>query len=80
MRVCKNFCRDGDHKLLCRCVTADLSQNAIGPNGLAAICQAMTHNQSVQELILSTNNLADEGAEMLASFLASKSLLLKGRH
>lgn len=59
--------------MLCRCKTADLSQNAIGPNGLSAVCQAMTHNQSVEELILSTNNLGDEGAEMLASFLASES-------
>lgn len=56
----------------CRCATVDLSQNAIGPSGVAAVCQAMTHNQGVQELNMSTNNLGDEGAELLASFLASE--------
>lgn len=58
-----------------RCISADLSKNGVGPKGTAQLCQALTHNQTLQTLLLDTNNLGDEGAEQVASILASESHL-----
>ena len=57
---------------LCSCISADLSKNGVGPKGIGQLCQALTHNQTLQTLLLDTNNLGDEGAGQIASILASK--------
>lgn len=50
----------------------DLSKNGIGVKGLAQLCDALKANQAVQTLLLDTNNLGDEGAQLLAEVLASE--------
>jgi Ran GTPase-activating protein (RanGAP) involved in mRNA processing and transport len=40
--------------------------------GMTAICEAMASNTVLESLVLDTNNLGDEGAEAIASVLASK--------
>ena len=54
-----------------RCQAADLSKNGIGLKGVTALCEALAHNQALGSLALDTNSVGDEGAEVLARFMAS---------
>ena len=56
----------------CRCQAADLSKNGIGVKGVTALVEALQQNETLQTLILDTNSIGDEGAEILAKHLSSK--------
>ena len=53
-----------------RCTGADLSQNGIGPEGAAVLCQALKQGLSLRSLSLAINRVGDAGARSLASWLA----------
>lgn len=57
-----------------RCQAADFSKNGIGLKGITALCEALSHNQTLATLALDTNSVGDEGAEVLARFMASAPL------
>ena len=40
--------------------------------GVTALVEALQQNQTLQTLILDTNSIGDEGAEILAKHLSSK--------
>ena len=56
---------------MCRCNAADLSKNGIGVKGITAVTEALVHNDVLQTLVLDTNSIGDEGAEVLAKHLTS---------
>lgn len=56
----------------CRCNAADLSKNGIGVKGITAVTEALSHNDVLQTLVLDTNSIGDEGAEVLAKYLTSE--------
>ena len=58
----------------CRCQAADLSKNGIGVKGTAALVEALQQNETLQTLILDTNSIGDDGAEILAKHLSSAHL------
>ena len=58
-----------------RCQAADFSKNGIGLKGITALCEALSHNQALGTLALDTNSIGDEGAEVLARFMASAALV-----
>lgn len=60
----------------CRCTTADLSSNGIGQKGVTALCEAMATNTVLENLVLDTNNLGDEGAQAFATVLAGETARL----
>ena len=57
------------HAGFCRCQAADLSKNGIGVKGITAVTEALSHNDV---LVLDTNSIGDEGAEVLAKHLTSE--------
>lgn len=82
-RVCLVLGEDacwGAHPICaCRCQAADLSKNGIGVRGTTALVEALQQNETLQTLILDTNSIGDEGAEILAKHLSSAHLL-NARH
>ena len=42
----------------------------MGLKGITQLSQALSHNQFLEHLTLDTNNIGDEGAELLATVLA----------
>ena len=64
----------GGIAVLCRCQAADLSKNGIGVKGTAALVEALQQNETLQTLILDTNSIGDDGAEILAKHLSSAHL------
>ena len=56
---------------VCRCQAADLSKNGIGVRGTTALVEALQQNETLQTLVLDTNSIGDEGAEILAKHLSS---------
>lgn len=50
-------------------MAADLSKNGIGVKGISAVTEALSHNDALQTLVLDTNSIGDEGAEVLAKHL-----------
>ncbi len=57
---------------LCRCTAADLSKNGIGTLGTTQLCEVLKNNDMLQTLILGTNSIGDDGAELLAGYMASE--------
>jgi hypothetical protein len=51
------------------CLALDLSKNGIGSTGAAQLAQVLPGCR-VQSLSLSTNNLGDEGVELLAKAIS----------
>lgn len=64
------------NSFLCRCQAADLSKNGIGVKGSTALVEALKQNETLQTLILDTNSIGDEGAEILAKHLSSRPPLI----
>ena len=60
-----------------RCQAADLSKNGIGVRGTTALVEALKQNETLQTLVLDTNSIGDEGAEILAKHLSSKFMFCK---
>ncbi len=54
----------------CRCQVADFRNNGIGVLGVTSITQALKSNDTLSSLLLGTNSIGDEGAELLAQYLA----------
>lgn len=57
---------------LCRCTAADFSKNGIGTLGTTQLCEVLKNNDMLQTLILGTNSIGDDGAELLAGYMASE--------
>ena len=71
----------GAHSMgVCRCQAADLSKNGIGVRGTTALVEALQQNENLQTLVLDTNSIGDEGAEILAKHLSSAVLQLHDPH
>ena len=52
---------------------ADFRNNGIGVMGVTALTQALKSNDTLSSLLLGTNSIGDEGAELLARYLAGPS-------
>ena len=65
-----------------RCQVADFRNNGIGVMGVTALCAALKSNDTLSSLLLGTNSIGDEGAELLARYLAGVrfSALSSSRH
>ena len=68
---CSLLAMSGGITVLCRCQAADLSKNGIGVKGTTALVEALQQNEALQTLILDTNSIGDDGAEILAKHLSS---------
>ena len=53
-----------------RCQVADFRNNGIGVLGVTSLTQALKSNDTLSSLLLGTNSIGDEGAELLARYLA----------
>ena len=53
-----------------RCQVADFRSNGIGALGVTSLCEALKSNDTLSSLLLGTNSIGDEGAEILARYLA----------
>ena len=52
----------------------DFSKNGIGTLGMTQLCEALKNNDMLRTLILGTNSVGDEGAALLAGYMASEFL------
>lgn len=50
----------------------DFRNNGIGLLGMTAICEALKNNDVLGALIMGTNSVGDEGAELLARYMAGR--------
>jgi len=66
------LCKADDR--LCRCKLADFRNNGIGLLGMTALVEAFKSNDVLESLLLGTNSIGDEGAELLARHMAGTSL------
>ncbi len=55
----------------CRCTAVDFSKNGIATEGLEQLCEVLKNNDVLRTLMLGTNSIGDDGAEMLAAFMSS---------
>ena len=55
----------------CRCTAVDFSKNGIATEGLEQLCEVLKNNDALRTLMLGTNSIGDDGAEMLAAFMSS---------
>lgn len=53
-----------------RCTLVDFRNNGIGIMGITALCAALKNNEVLATLILGSNSVGDEGAELLSRFMA----------
>ena len=53
-----------------RCQVADFRSNGVGVLGVTALCEALKSNDTLSSLLLGTNSIGDEGAQILARYLA----------
>ena len=49
---------------------AEFRSNGVGVLGVTALCEALKNNDMLSSLLLGTNSIGDEGAEILARYLA----------
>ena len=54
-------------------MAADFSKNGIGTMGVTQLCEVLKNNDALRTLILGTNSIGDEGAELLSKHMASAS-------
>ena len=57
-----------------RCTAVDFSKNGIGTLGVTQLCEALKNNDMLRTFIMGTNSIGDEGAALLAGYMASKCL------
>jgi hypothetical protein len=57
-----------------RCSSVDFSKNGIGVMGVTHMCEALKNNDTLKTLVLDTNSIGDEGAEVIAKYMAGARL------
>jgi hypothetical protein len=57
-----------------RCTAVDFSKNGIGTLGMTQLCEALKNNDMLRTFIMGTNSIGDEGAALLAGYMASESV------
>ena len=50
----------------------DFSKNGIGTLGMTQLCEALKNNDMLRTFIMGTNSIGDEGAALLAGYMASE--------
>lgn len=61
-------------------MAADFSKNGIGAEGCEQLCTVLPNNSGLQNLLLDTNALGDEGASMLATVRTLRCCNAQGGH
>lgn len=54
------------------CQSVDFSNNGIGLAGVTQLSEVLKNNDALTTLSLATNNIGDDGASVMAKYLAGK--------